>query len=67
MNIIPDMKPNLKQLVYRLLFAKRFLKNTNNPINKELLVKRIKKSESDIINECIRLYEKDFINDFGDR
>ena len=67
MNITPDMKPTLKQLVFRLLFVKRFLNESKNSVNKNLLIRKLEKSEKDIVDECIRMYEDDFKLEFGDR
>lgn len=67
MNITPDMKPTLKQLVFRLLFVERFLGKTENSCNKDLLLRKKEQAEIDIINECIRLYEDDFKSEFGSR
>lgn len=67
MNITPDTKPTLKQLVFRLLFVKRFLNETKNSTNKDFLIRKLEKAEKDIIDECIRMYEDEFKTEFGDR
>lgn len=67
MNIAPDMKPTLKQLVFRLLFVRRFMNNAENFVNMDFLTKRMEDVKKDIIDECIRMYEDDFKSEFGDR
>ena len=67
LNITPDMKPTLKQLTFRLLFVKRFLNESKHFGNKDLLLRKLEKSERDIIDECIRMYEDKFKTEFGDR